>query len=65
MKDNRKDLTDALNAFLTIGKMSVLEGKADKKEHDRALKILNGICAKNKITIDQLGQTIMGIVQKG
>ncbi|MCL2228453.1 MAG: hypothetical protein FWC00_01345 [Firmicutes bacterium] len=54
-KNVNKDIADALDAFLTLGQNPVDEkAKAKLKE----------ICERNKITLEQLSQSVMNAVKE-
>ena len=72
MEKRNKDIIDALDAFILIGKITVLGGRLDNSKSDdemlakykKAMETLHAISAKMKITINQLAQTVMDTVKK-
>ena len=58
---SNKDLLSAMDAFLVLGKMTVIDEEVAEYIQEDALNILREICKRNKVTIEQLGEAVKKI----
>ena len=64
MKAKDNDMAKATEAFLILGEMKMELSKMDNKQRDAAIKTLDEICVRNKMTLDQLSTQVLSAAKK-